>query len=177
MYKNDLNTNSGMWAVWDYEAYKDVDAYDQWEPLFCEDADIERQIKNRTFIPINISEDGCCSFTVKVDEELNDREQKYVCVQSEPYLLRTSGKVIVSGIDYINQNMYAKNSIVLDLPAGHYTVKIYLIGWDEEPGAYLDNGEVSPNALSDFVIVLRSNANPDDIYRERINTFSEDDDR
>ena len=40
MYKQDLFTNSGMWALWDYETYKDVDDYDKWEPLFCEDEDI-----------------------------------------------------------------------------------------------------------------------------------------
>lgn len=50
-YKKDLNTNSGMQAVRDYEAYKDADAYDQWKSLFCKDSYIEKQVKNKIFIP------------------------------------------------------------------------------------------------------------------------------
>lgn len=63
----------------------------------------------------------------------------------------------------------------MDLREGYYGVKVYLLAWDEEPGAYLENGEISPDALSDFVVVIKSNANLEKEYRTRINTFSEDD--
>lgn len=63
----------------------------------------------------------------------------------------------------------------MDLPKGFYEVSIFLLSWDEEPDAYLEDGSVWPNALSDFVVILKSNANENDTYRQRINTFSEDD--
>lgn len=65
--------------------------------------------------------------------------------------------------------------IELDLPEGYYSVKTYLISWDEEPGAVLENGEISPDALSDFVVIIESGVNPETEYRTKINTFSEDD--
>lgn len=54
MYKQDLDTASGMWALWDYDTYKNVNSYEEWEPLFCEDQDIEKQISKHAFVPINI---------------------------------------------------------------------------------------------------------------------------
>lgn len=175
MYKKDLHTASGMWGLWNYNTYKHIDEYDKWEPLFCEDADIVKQIESHIFVPVYIFEDGCMSFTIRVDEKLTEREMAYICVQSEEYLLKSTGKVIVSGIDEINQKLSSNNVIEMDLPEGYYSVKTYIIAWNEEPGAYLENGEISPDALSDFVVVIRSNANLEREYRTKINTFSEDD--
>ena len=173
--KKDLNTNSGMWALWDYETYKNVDDYEKWEPLFCEDEDIETQIENKAFVPINIFEDGCRSFVLKIDEELNEREKTYMCVKSEEYLFYSKGKAILSGIDAVNTELADEDAIIIDLPEGYYSVSVFLLAWDEEPGAYCKNGEISPNALSDFVVVLKSNAEEKGVYRKKINTFSEDD--
>ncbi|MBR6536976.1 MAG: hypothetical protein IKT67_07220 [Lachnospiraceae bacterium] len=175
MHKMNLHTASGMWGLWNYDTYKHIDDYDKWEPLFCEDEDIVKQIESHNFVPIYIFEDGCMSFTVRVDEELSEREKTYICVQSEEYLLKSTGKVIVSGIDKIEKDINSDKVIELDLPEGYYSVKVYIIAWDEEPGAYLDNGDVSPDALSDFVVIIKSNANLESGYRTRINTFSEDD--
>ena len=65
--------------------------------------------------------------------------------------------------------------IELNLPEGYYSVSVYLLAWDEELGAYMENGEISPDALSDFIVVIKSDANLENEYRIRINTFSEDD--
>ena len=175
MYKKDLHTASGMWGLWNYNTYKHIDDYDKWETLFCENEDIVKQIESHNFVPVYIFEDGCRSFTIRVDEELSEREKRYVCVQSEKYLLKSTGKVVVSGIDEINQKLSSNNVIEMDLREGYYSVKVYLLAWDEEPGAYLENGEISSDALSDFVVVIKSNANLEREYRTRINTFSEDD--
>ena len=71
MYKENLHTASGMWGLWNYNAYKHIDDYDKWEPLFCEDEDIVKQIESHNFVPIYIFEDGCRSFTVRVDDGLS----------------------------------------------------------------------------------------------------------
>lgn len=175
MYKQDLCTDSGMWALWDYETYKDIDDYDKWEPLFCEDTDIENQIKRKTFVPINIEEDGCCSFTLKIDEELSDREQKYVCVKSDEYLFQSRGRAVLSGIEYIERDIKPEQVMIIGLPEGVYSVQVYLISWNEEPDAYLDTGDVNPEALSDFVVLIKSKADSEKTYRIKVNTFSEDD--
>ena len=175
MYKNDLHTSSGMWGLWNYNTYKHIDDYDKWEPLLCEDEDIVKQIESHNFVPVYIFEDGCRSFTIRVDEELSEREKRYVCVQSEEYLLKSTGKIVVSGIDEINKELSPNNVIELDMQEGYYSVKIFLLAWDEEPGAYLENGEINPDALSDFVVVVKSNADLKGEYRTKINTFSEDD--
>ena len=175
MYKKDLHTSSGMWGLWNYNTYKHIDDYDKWEPLFCEDEDIVKQIESHNFVPVYIFEDGCRSFTIRVDEELSEREKRYVCVQSEEYLLKSTGKIVVSGIDEINKEISPNNVIELDMQEGYYSVKIFLLAWDEEPGAYLENGEINPDALSDFVVVVKSNADLKGEYRTKINTFSEDD--
>lgn len=175
MYKKELDTASGMWGLWNYDTYKHIDDYDKWESLFCEDEDIVKQIESHCFVPVYIFEDGCRSFTIRIDEEISQREKDYICVQSEEYLLKSTGRVIVSGIDKIEQKISSERVIELDLPEGYYSVKTYLIAWDEELGAYLDDGEISPNALSDFVVIINSNANLELEYRTKINTFSEDD--
>ena len=143
--------------------------------LFCEDEDIVKQIESHYFVPVYIFEDGCRSFTVRIDEDITEREKQYICVQSEEYLLKSTGKVIVSGIDKIDQKINPDRVIELDLPEGYYSVKTYLIAWDEEPGAVLENGEISPDALSDFVIIIKSDVDSEREYRTKINTFSEDD--
>ena len=142
---------------------------------FVRYSDIVKQIESHNFVPVYIFEDGCRSFTIRVDEELSEREKRYVCVQSEEYLLKSTGKIVVSGIDEINKEISPNNVIELDMQEGYYSVKIFLLAWDEEPGAYLENGEINPDALSDFVVVVKSNANLKGEYRTKINTFSEDD--
>lgn len=174
-YKKDLTTGSGMWALWDYETYKGVIDYETWEPLFCEDEDIEKQIEKKAFVPIYIFADGCCSFTLKVDCELSKREEEYLCVKSEEYLFYSNGKAVLSGIDKIENRVTEDEAIIFDLPKGYYSATVYLLSWNEEPGAYLEDGNISPNALSDFVVLLKSNADENKLYRQRINTFSEDD--
>lgn len=172
MYKQSLNTSSGMWALWDYDAYKEVCDYEDWEPLFCEDKDIEKQIAKMFFVPIYIHEDGCCDFTLKINESLVEKEEKYMCVQSEEYLFYSHGKVVLSGIDYISSTISKNNGIIIDLPKGYYSVTVYLISWDEDPQAFLPDGNISPDALSDFIVLLKSEDSIENkVYRKSLETF------
>lgn len=47
-------------------------------------------------------------------------------------ILFPTGKVIVSGIDKIDKDIRTDSVMELNLPEGCYSVKIYLIAWDEE---------------------------------------------
>ncbi|MBQ0065373.1 MAG: hypothetical protein KBT48_06380 [Firmicutes bacterium] len=152
-----------------------MDDYDKWEPLFCEDEDILKQIQKKTFVPFTIFEDGTRTFSVRIDDKLTEKEDKYKIVHSEKYLFQTQGKAILSGIEYIDKKVEEKESIILDLQPGTYEVEVYLLAWDEDPQAFLPNGQISPKALSDFVVLVHSKTDPNKKYRERVNTFSEDD--
>ena len=173
MYRKDLATDCGMWGLWDSEAYKSIDNYDKWEPLFVEDEDIQKQVESTSFIPIYIHSDGVCSFEVKIDGSLSEREKKYICVSSEKYLFHSSGKAYLSGIDNIGFTFNENEVLELPLAEGYYAVTVHLISWDEEPGAYLENGEISPDALPDFIVIIESGAAPDGAYRKNIETFDE----
>ncbi len=166
-----LGTNSGMWALWDCESYKDVTDYEHWEPLFCEDKDIEKQIETNAFVPIYVHADGIRSFTLRINEELSEKEENYIITKSEEYLFSTSGRIAVSGIDYISSDVVEQQTILAEVPKGYYSVEIVVIAWDDDPEAFLENGEVSEDALSDFVVILRSDADPHGAYRKSVDTF------
>lgn len=174
-FRKDLITDSGMWGLWDYETHENINDYDDWEPLFCEDEDIQNQILQMSFVPVYMQTDGCRTFTLKVDEELSEREKQYVCDKSGQYLFYSSGKTILSGIDYINNDVSENDAIIFDLPKGFYSVSVYLIAWDDEPGAYLEDGSVSPDALPDFIVILKSNADENATYCQSLETFPEND--
>lgn len=173
MYKKELAADCGMWGLWSFDAYGYIDDYDKWDKLFCEDEDIEKQVLTGSFVPFYIHSDGVCSFVVKVDEPLSERESKFVCVKSEKYLFRAKGKTFLSGTENIGEDADDESCLAIDLPEGNYAVTAHLISWDEEPGAYLENGEVSPDALPDFVILIESGASPDGEYRQSVETFEE----
>ena len=171
-YKKELSTMSGMWGIWDYDTYKDIDDYEKWEKLFCEDEDIENQIAAKTFVPLYVHENGIRAFTVKINGQLSEREEKYAFMKSDRYLIKTSGKVVISGIENINAQI-REDTLPILLTAGIYSVSAYLIAWDNEPGAILENGEVSSDALSDFVVLISSEPDENYPYRTSVNTFKE----
>ena len=65
--EKDISTMSGMWALWDYEEYKNISSVEEWEKSFLEDSDIEKQIDISKIVPINIYSDGCFKFNIKIN--------------------------------------------------------------------------------------------------------------
>lgn len=171
-YKKELSTMSGMWALWNFASYNDIDSYEKWEPLFCEDEDIEKQIAKKSFVPLYVHENNTRAFTVKINGELNEREQKYAFMKSDKYLFHCSGKAVISGIENIASEL-CDDTLSIELENGDYSVSVYLIAWDKEPGAILENDEISPDALTDFVVLISSETDKDYPYRTRVNTFKE----
>jgi len=167
-----ITTDCGMWALWDYAAYEQVDSYDAWQENFCEDEDIARQVETGRFVPVNIRTDGCFAFRVKVDEPLDDREREYVAAASGEYLFRTEGTAVLSGLENVTGAYREVSAITLSLPAGSYSAQVFLIDWEKEPGARIDEETPSPDALPDFVLVLTSGADETRRYRTALDTFN-----
>jgi len=74
-------------------------------------------------------------------------------VPSEPYLFKTSGDVYISGIEDINKNV-SEGVLNFEIPAGTYLVQLNLIDWNQEPGALLEDGSPSPEALPDLIVFI-----------------------
>lgn len=167
-----IATMSGMWALWDYEEYKNITSLEQWEKCFLEDEEILKQIDISKLIPINIHSDGCFQFRIKINEPLDNRENKYILVKSDKYLLKSSGTTILSGIESIAGNVRDDKCIKFELERGFYNIVVYLIEWDAEPNMKLSNGKPSPNALPDFIISINK-ANSSENYRKSLETFNQ----
>ncbi len=169
--KKVLVTGSGMWGLWDYNEYKNIQSYDDWDKLFCEDDDIKGEILKSKFVPININTDGCFEFCIKLNEVLSDREKQYVVVQSEKYQLITDGVLYLSGLEFINKDINETNTVAINLNSGEYAITIYLIEWDKEPGMKNPDGTPNDNALSDFIVQIEEVSENNTGYRKEIKTF------
>ncbi|MGE8433356.1 hypothetical protein [Chryseobacterium joostei] len=95
MQRKTISTNSGMWILWDYSAFNNINDYGDWAEIFEEEIDIIEQIKQRKIVPININSDGVFDFEVKLNEKLDDREKKYVLVSSSDYVINSMGKLVL----------------------------------------------------------------------------------
>ncbi len=168
-----LATDSGMWGLWDYSEYQNIDSYDEWEPLFCEDETILSQIAKEKFVPIYIHSDGCLQFQVQIDLPLNDREKKCLIAQSQPYLFSSSGKAVLSGIEAIGKNVSPQRGLLFDLPAGKYAVTVSMLNWHKETGTVQEDGKPAPNTLPDFIVSISSDAKEDMRYRQDVETFDD----
>jgi hypothetical protein len=156
-WKKTLATSSGMWGIWDYETYKNISNYDQWSRYFEEDNNIVQQIINNHFVPINIGSDGVFEFNIKMNENLTDREKKYVIASSEPYLIKSNGILKISGIEYIDKNIREEQCISVKIEPSMYSVIIRLIDWKQEMGMVQSDGKPKKEALSDFIIEISEN--------------------
>ncbi|HZZ82276.1 MAG TPA: hypothetical protein VFE62_27510 [Gemmataceae bacterium] len=152
----DFRTDAGMLCVWDPDAFHTTHRLDSWET----EAEIVRHIKAGHLAPINVAgpTNGKHRVIVRVGNDklaarLTERERKYFLLESDPYRLQTSGRICISGLEYVERQPGASVG-VLPLRAGEYVVKLYLISWHEEPGMEKRNGDPKPGALPDFVMLV-----------------------
>ena len=169
-------TDTGMLGLWDFSTYQHIEDYDTWEPEFVEDEDIIRNIKNATYVPINIQSDGVFCVEAKLFDEakLSQREQTYLTVSSQPYLLKTNGKIALSGMETVGKSPI-HNIKTFDVAAGEYVVQIHLIAWDQEPGSKGPDGKPTDNALPDFIVFISPNEGTIKSFRQDVETFSRED--
>ena len=170
----DLSTDSGMLCVWDAESFASISDYESWDKELCEDNDILRHIQAGHLVPMSLG-DGVFSVELRQGspDSMSQREQKYLLVPSQPYLLISNGRILISSLEQVGVD--SRNFLELDLAAGRYTVHIQLIDWTEEPGSKDDNGKPTPNALPDMIVFVQPVGSDAEIYRKDIETFRKED--
>jgi Uma2 family endonuclease len=133
-------TDAGMLCLWDPAAFADVANYATWEQELCEDKDIVRHIKAGHLVPVNTNRgrDGAFAVVVRLGDAdqpaaLTEREASYILAESDLYLLRSSGRICLSGLEHV-EGQPGRAVGCLPALAGQYAVKVYFIAWDDEPG-------------------------------------------
>lgn len=178
MHRGTYPTDSGMHCIWDQAAFAAVNDYDSWASQLLDDSDIVRHITAGHLVPLNIGSDGAMAVEVRVGgpgsaAALTDRESKYLIVQSEPYRLRVTGPVGISGIEHVAVPP-ERGVGVIPIAAGDYAATVHLLAWDEEPGMQTDDGPAK-DALPDCVVLLNPTL-PDEPYRTAVRTFDSPED-
>ncbi|WP_369170470.1 hypothetical protein AB5J49_22830 [Streptomyces sp. R28] len=168
-------TDAGMLALWDPQSFTSIVDYDTWDAQLGEDEDVERHIRSGALAPINIRSDGAFGVVVRiggVDQpvQLTERESRHCLVTSDAYLLHSTGKVWLSGIEAVGAEAWSE-TVRFDLPVGRYSVVIHLIAWEDEPGSVNEDGSPSETALSDFVAIINPAAPQQDNFRSAAVTF------
>lgn len=163
-----VRTDAGVLGLWCPSAFNAVDDYDSWETHVNER--LPDAIAAGEFVPLNIGSDGAWGVRVTSSAKaLSDRERQYEAVTSDPYLLVVSGgEAALSGVEHVGFSSNAALRIPLD--DGRYAVRSTLVSWDEEPGAFGDDGRPSDHALTDFVIQILAE-DGSEIYRIDEMTF------
>jgi hypothetical protein len=165
-------TDSGMLCLWDPAGFAAVADYDAWEQELCEDKDIVRHIKAGHLVPVNTDRgiDGAFAVILRVGEvdrpaTLTEREAGYILAESEPYLLVSTGRICLSGLEQVEGHP-GREVGCLPAAEGQYAAKVYFIAWDDEPGMKDRRGRPKPGALPDFVLLV----NPKPKGRTRFRT-------
>lgn len=166
-----LFTHRGMWALWDYEHFKNITTIEEFENTFNSEEDVENQVKLGKFVPVYVHANGEFQFRVKINEKLTQREKKYISATSKTYLFETDGKCYLSGIELIDNIVLENEVMEFNLDKGVYEVIVNLVEWDREPGMRLDDGSSAQNALPDFIIEIKSIKDKKKKYNTDIHTF------
>lgn len=173
MDRKTLSTNSGMWALWDYFTYKYINDYGDWADAFEEEEDIVKAIEKKSLVPINIHSDGAFDFIIKYNEELNEREKQYLLVSSNNYLINSLGKLVLSGIEFIDGQINLNDYLSLETQKGLHTVRVNLIDWKREIHALDENNMPTKDALPDFILEVNliENSTLNCVFSKSIKTF------
>jgi hypothetical protein len=170
----DLVTDSGMLCVWDAKPFAAITDYDSWEKELCEDEDIMRHLQAGHLVPINLG-DGV--YTVELRQgsadSMSQRESEYLLVPSQPYLLNSTGRILISGLEHVGAD--PRTFLECELPPGSYTVQVQLIDWTEEPGSKDSNGRPTSNALPDIIVFVQPSEMGAFDYRQSLEIFRKED--
>jgi hypothetical protein len=126
-------TGAGMHAVWDVDEFSWIKDYNSWSDQLEDESDLRRHIAAGHLVPVNIGSDGTFCLRVVGDEaampEPSTGQLRRTLVTSEPYRLRSTGRIAVSGIEFVA--VPDAKVHVADLPAGDYDVCVRLLNYDD----------------------------------------------
>jgi hypothetical protein len=164
-----LPADSGMHAIWDPHAFKDVCSFEAWEKKFIQDGDIEASIKVGKFVPIYVHSDGTPLISVRVGRNgsratLTQAETQHVQKESDEYLFVSQGVLAVSGIEYIG-GLAPAAARLAPLEKGRWSVRVLDLAAPRGP-----DGKASPE-IPDFVVLVNPESLPAPKYRESAETF------
>ncbi|MCK2238896.1 MULTISPECIES: hypothetical protein [unclassified Crossiella] len=165
------STEAGMLAIWAPEEFAGIVDQPSWAAELGTEDGIRARIEAGGLVPINIGGNGAWQVVLRAGGPeapggglglsapempgggagLSAREERYVMLSSEPYLLVCHGMVHVGGIEEVSGRPADTG---LPLPPGRYSVSIHLIEWDAEPGSRDAQGQPTEDALPDFVVLL-----------------------
>ena len=171
MLEKGIYTGAGMWTLWDYNQYKDIMSYEEWEEHFLDNNTLKLEIESNKLVPIYLHTNGSYKFKIKINENLDERENKYAFNKSDEYLFKTSEDAVLSGIEAITGDIRDHEGIRFKLDAGLYAVTIYLIAWDREPGMKDEDGYAKEEALPDIIVCLNKINDINRSFRTNISTF------
>ncbi|GLY07873.1 hypothetical protein [Actinoplanes sp. NBRC 101535] len=163
-----IRTDAGLGALWQPEGFSDISSLEEWEDKVSRNESIEQNIRNGIFVPLNVGGDGSWQVAIR-NGGLSGRENKFLLVASEAYLLKSRGTVELGGLE--NVGGYVGGGIKIPLSPGAYTVQVNLIEWDAEPGSSDADGMPTESALPDFVILISHAPKEAVRYRTSVETF------
>jgi hypothetical protein len=166
-------TNAGLCGLWQPERFLHITGLDAFEDEVADDSALERHIRAGAFVPINVGGDGAFQVELRGVESpgnLNSREQAYLLVSSEPYLLISEGSLELGGLEAVGSYSGAEK-IQVPLDAGRYSVVVHLIDWEAEPGGRDERGDPSASALPDFIVEIFEERPGELKYRSKVETF------
>lgn len=159
-------TDAGMLALWNGAAFEAVTSYESWETTVNER--LNEAITLGEIVPVGIQGDGAFAVRIALASDLTDREQRFLVVTSDPYLLSTEGPTFLSGVEAVGDRDNAP--LALEIAPGRYAVRVALIAWDDEPGAKDAAGNPTSMALPDFVVQINPETGTE-TYRTEAATF------
>jgi hypothetical protein len=170
-------TDAGMLALWAPEPFAGVTDEDTWDAELLEDEDLTRHIAAGHLVPLNVGSDGTYGVVVRVGSvsepaALTEREFRYLYLTSEPYLLVSSGRAVVSGIEHVSGD--AATGLAVAVPAGRWSVTVSVLDWELEPDAVDAGGRPASFALPDFAVLLNPERGSAATYRTSLYTFEAD---
>jgi hypothetical protein len=90
-------------------------------------------------------------------EQPTPREQKYLINECDFRLRVHRGRILLDNGNSLPNDDYVDeipddSELWIELPNGDYRVTVSAINWSDEPGAYDEKGQVSPDALPNYLI-------------------------
>jgi len=161
-----INTEIGLFGIWDIHALDFVTDFDIYSKTFVNNSGIVKVMKDKNIAVWGTGGDGIRTVELRINQELdlNIKEREHLEIESDKYkLLVTSGELVIGSLEWagaaqtkglVDQDSGLKK---IDIENGIYSVKVYFLYWDTESEEYNDEPE--------FIVVIKK-CDEDEIFSE-----------